>query len=123
MTVQQILEELQRISPHIRLKLPANYRSVRRQVEEITLAQQQLAMLQHRVTLLSHRKQNSSVQRLCLTLTRAMERMVCTAENFKLLAEEYATDPEGTISCLQCVNQDSRESAETIQRVSAMVVK
>lgn len=123
MTVHQILEELQKVSPHIRLKLPANSQSVRRQLEEITLAQQQLANLQRRVTLLAHRKHNSSVHQLCVILARAVERMIRTAENFKLLAEEYAIDPEGTISCLQCVNQDSQKLAETIRRVKAMDLK
>lgn len=120
---RQILEELQKTSSHIRLKLPANHQSVHRQLERIALAEQQLDNLHNQVSLLSKKSINSSTRQLCLSLLRAMERMQDTAENLKLLAEEYMTDPEGAILCLHSVNEDSRNLPETLDRLQAIVLR
>lgn len=119
---RQILEELQETSPQIRLKLPANRQSIGRQAAQITSAQQQLTLLKSEVTTLSHKCLRPLNRQRCQLLMRAMDQMIQTAENLKLLAEEYGIDPEGSISCLQSLSENDRNLPEILNQVKTLIV-
>jgi hypothetical protein len=96
---RQIIEEIDQIKPSIQLKLPANPRSVKQQIEKITLAQKRLREIEERVYLFGDRGGNRS-DRTYLSLKALIHGMIHDGNYFKMLAEEYFVDPVGTVTLL-----------------------
>lgn len=95
---QPIQQELHQIQSELRLQLPTNPAALSAQVRQIDGWQQRLEHLQ--VQLPQHRRSP-----LDLALLDLIALLIADAKSFKLLAEEYLIDPEGSISCLHSVLQ------------------
>ena len=90
---QFIQQEIRHIQSQLWLQLPTNPAALSAQVRQIDRCQQQLERLQDQV--LSH--QRSMGDRSLMNL---IDHLITDATSFKLLAEEYLIDPEGSVSCL-----------------------
>lgn len=102
---QQILNELQEICPQLRLHLPTNAKAIEQQTRHLLVIQQHLENLIQRVYLLSIREQNSTMSHSYIVLAQLIENLAHEANNLALLAEESLIDAEGTLACLESVNQ------------------
>lgn len=111
---RQIVAEIEQITPSIQLKLPANPKSVKQQIEKITLAQKRLREIEERVYLFGNRGGNRSAYRTYLSLKALIRGMIIDGNHFKLLAEEYFVDPEGTVTLL---NDACQRDLELRQRI------
>ena len=106
---RKIIEDIDKIKPSIQLKLPANPKSVKQQIEKITLAQKKLREIEERVYLFGNRGGNGSAYRTYLSLKALIHGMIHDGNHFKLLAEEYSVDPEGTVTLLHDAYQRELE--------------
>jgi hypothetical protein len=103
-TYRQILVQLQAINLHLRClqqKLELSSLSVRRQVRQLHLIQQQLQVIQTMVFLLFGRTGTSVSDRAYLTLTELVRQSTQMAISLLLLTEESVIDPIGVQSCLR----------------------
>ena len=116
---QQIIEEIDQIKPSIQLQLPANPQSVKRQIEKITLAQKRLLEIEERVYLFGNRGGNGSAYRTYLGLKALIHGMIHDGHHFRLLAEEYFLDPEGTVTLLHDACQRNFELRHRARHLKA----
>ena len=117
---QQIIEEIDQIKPNIQLKLPANPKSVKQQIERITFAQKRLREIEERVYLFGNRSGSGSAYRTYLSLKALIQGMITDGTHFKLLAEEYFVDPEGTVTMLHDTCQRDSELRHRIHRLKLL---
>jgi hypothetical protein len=96
MRYQPLQQELHQIQSALWLQLPTHPAALSAQVRQIDGWQQRLEHLQD---LLPSRPRSS----LDLALADLIALLIADAKSFKLLAEEYLIDPEGSISCLHSV--------------------
>jgi hypothetical protein len=111
---QEIIAEIDQIKPSIQLKLPANPQSVRQQIARITSAQKRLREIEERVYLFGNRGGNRSAHRTYLSLKALIHGMIHDGNHFKMLAEEYFVDPEGTVTLLHDACQRDLELRQRI---------
>ncbi|MBD1862513.1 MULTISPECIES: hypothetical protein [Trichocoleus] len=117
---RQIIEEIDQIKPSIQLQLPANPRSVKQQIQKITLAQKKLREIEERVYLFGNRGGNGSAYRTYLSVKALIHGMIHDGNHFKLLAEEYFVDPEGTVTLLHDAYQRDLELRYRIHHLQAL---
>lgn len=117
---QQIIEEIDQIKPNIQLKLPANPKAVKQQIERITLAQKRLREIEERVYLFGNRSGSGSAYRTYLSLKALIQGMITEGTHFKLLAEEYFVDPEGTVTLLHDACQRDIELRHRIHQLKRL---
>lgn len=100
-TLQQLLAELQAISPQIRLTLPTSRPILHRQIQALNQTEQRLATLQSTNLARLHSSLLPSTRLIASGLTELVLGMMRDIHNLKHLAEEFPIDPEGTLACLR----------------------
>jgi hypothetical protein len=93
---QPLQQELHQIQSALWLQLPTHPAALSAQVRQIAGWQERLERLQAQ---LSPRRRSV----LDRALADLIALLIADAKSFKLLAEEYLIDPEGSISCLHSV--------------------
>jgi len=119
-TFQQIVDEIDQIKPNIQLNLPANPKAVKQQIAKITLAQKKLREIEERVYLFGNRSGSGSAYRTYLSLKAMIQGMITDGNRFKLLAEEYFVDPEGTVTLLHDACLRDLELQRRIQQLKSL---
>lgn len=112
-TLQQILAELQTLHPRLQLKLPASQKSLDHQLAQLALERQQLMRLRQQVIKLPKGRVTLSIQ----LLIGMLDQMLQTTQEFTLLAEEFVVDPEGAISCLDAIYQNTNHLSAALDRL------
>lgn len=103
---RHLLTELIKLDQKISLQLPAQLAAIRLQKRQLLEAKQTLAALEATVAERYGRGGIAAVRDCYQRLTRYIKRIDRRFSNLLLLAEEYGTDPAGTIACLQIVEQE-----------------
>ena len=114
---QQFIQEIDQIKTTIQLKLPAPAKSVRQQITRITAAQERLKAIDEEIYLFANRGIRPSARRQYLNLRALVRSMILDGNDFKLLAEEYFYDPEGTVMLLHDLNQRDVELQTRIRQL------
>lgn len=99
-TLQQLLVELHTINPQIRLTLPASRPILYRQIQALSQSEEHLITLQNTHLVRLYNSLLPSTRLLAAALTELVIGMIQDIHTLKHLAEEFPTDPEGTIACL-----------------------
>lgn len=103
---RHLLQELVSLDQKVRLVLPAQPPAIRLQKRQIIQARQALLELEETVVDRYGRGGIAAVRERyhhLMCYTQQIERRFST---LLLLAEEYLTDPEGTLACLRLVEQE-----------------
>lgn len=102
---QHAIAELQQLLPKLNLHLPASPSLIKRQITHISLTQQQLEQMVQTTQTTLKTTHNRSLRQRYSTLMCIIQQLSREADNLTILAEEFSTDPEGAIGCLQSINQ------------------
>lgn len=97
----QVLSELLLLNQQIHLQLPANSAAIQYQLRQISQALHQLQDIEEQVYLRFGRGGSRTVQHYHHRLIMVIDILRQRIRNLLLLAEEFETDPEGTIACLR----------------------
>lgn len=116
-TLERIVEEVNKISRYICLKLPSGAESVRLQIKQINKAQEQLRAIQDELYMFGGHGSSRLPYQYILTFKALINYLLLDGDKFKLLAEEYFLDPEGTVALL---NDQKRRDCELLHRIRAL---
>ncbi|MGG6296424.1 hypothetical protein ACQ4M4_18690 [Leptolyngbya sp. AN02str] len=119
---QQLIAHLKSINSDIRLKLPASQYSIQRQVRQIQQSQACLQKIQHNAKRTFRRCRTPSTRAVALVLSEVLTETLQLATNYKMLGEEFAADPHGTVDCLNLIHQRSSELAERLHELEALEI-
>ena len=109
---RHLLAELVKLDQKISLQLPAQLAAIRRQKRQLREAKQTLIQLEATVAERYGRGGIATVRACYQRLTRYIRHLDRRFSNLLLLAEEYNTDPAGTLACLQMVEQEHKRLVE-----------
>lgn len=115
--LNQFCQEIDKINTHLCLELPASAKTIRRKIRSIHRLQVQLETMQSNMQAIAKRYRQPQLRQIYRILLMLVAEMISEAKSFKLLAEEFSADSEGTISCLQSVNQRKRLRQEHYLRI------
>lgn len=113
----RFLSELQAINVEICLKLPASHESLRRHIRRVYLAHQQLERMRRESLYRFGKRSNPSAKVAHLVLMRLIDQTLREAENYRLLAEEFPLDPQGTVACLERIKRRTVTILENIDEL------
>ena len=99
--------------------LPASQLSVKKQILQLALVQQ-LETVQDRVFVRFGIGVNPSARSTNHLLTNVIEAMRQDTTRLRFLAEEYGTNPEGVLLCLQEVSRNMPDLRSRIKQVKAL---
>jgi hypothetical protein len=105
-SIHRIFQEVSQIQSELWLKLPTSSGFLSRRVAQIEQFQHRLERLQERVLWLT-RNQRSCLLHQDAVLLDLIALLIADAKSFRLLAEEFSIDPEGSASCLHSILQTS----------------
>lgn len=101
---RQIIADVHRMCSTLSLQLPANKQAIAVQLRNLQKVRRSLQAIQAKTGLLTHRSWKLIRQDQYRQLNQLVSELVTEVTNMILLAEEFAADAEGSISCLRDVN-------------------
>jgi len=107
---QHLVAELDEINSLIQLQLPTHEQALGCQLRQITLAQVRIERIENEVAdfCQNHHDPDPCGGGICQTLAQLSGAIRLKAINFRLLAEEFSVDPEGTTACLLSLGDRNR---------------
>lgn len=100
-----ILQQLQEINGAIRLQLPASPSTLHLQALQLVQTKHQLAQLRQQVLKQFRDNGRMATHRTRRMLLRLIHYSQRQADNYRILSEEFAVDPQGSLACLEAVQQ------------------
>ncbi|MBD1909472.1 MULTISPECIES: hypothetical protein [unclassified Leptolyngbya] len=110
-----VLTELYSINQSIYLRLPASKESLQQQLSRIRHSQSQLELLLQEVTRQARKRRRTTFKDCSPSLFRLIYQTARQAENYKILAEEFPLDSQGSMDCLARIQRRSQAIAQHIQ--------
>lgn len=101
---QRAIAELQLLAIEIDLRLPTTRHVLVQQVKQLTTARYKLIRLNRRLQSSIAQLPPSPLQTRCLRLAQVAQELIRKADSLTMVAEEFATDPEGAIACCRTIN-------------------
>ncbi|MEB3229372.1 MAG: hypothetical protein VKJ64_00070 [Leptolyngbyaceae bacterium] len=117
-TYRQLLAQVSRFGTTLSLHLPIHESAIASQIRNIRSIYQDLEATQLKVRLLESQSWRLMQRDQYRQLDQLLHRLIHEAVNMLLLAEEFATDPAGTLSCLREVNRRKDRVMQDIYRLS-----
>lgn len=114
-----VLAELYSINQSICLRLPASEESLQQQINRIRQSQGQLEVLHQEVTRQLRRRRRTAFKEYASILFRLIYQTSRQAENYKILAEEFPLDAQGSMDCLARIQRRSQAIAQHIQTLDS----
>lgn len=102
----RIFQEVHQIQRELWLKLPTSPMFLLCRAKQIEQLQQRLELLQEQILWLTRNRQSCLLPRDA-ALIELLDLLISDAKCFRLLAEEFLIDSEGSTSCLHSVLQTS----------------
>ncbi|HIK16828.1 MAG TPA: hypothetical protein IGS53_16305 [Leptolyngbyaceae cyanobacterium M33_DOE_097] len=118
----ELLQEIEAISPRLRLRLPATTETIEKQVGRVASASQKLEHVYERVQLLASRRSQMAMQPTYLTLGDLLDEILHNAESYYHLTEELTIDPVGTNSCLKSIDEAIADLLTQITRLKSFLL-
>ena len=104
-TYLQIVTDIRQICSSLSLQLPTRPGAIASQLRVIHAVRQKLEIIEAKVRALASRSWRPDRRDEYQTLDHLLCNLLMEAINMALLAEEFLSDPEGSVSCLRIVNQ------------------
>ncbi len=117
----EILQEIEDLSPRLRLQLPANRESIGRQLGCVIMAKQRLEEVYDRVQALVLRHRLTNLRSAYLQLGQILDEILWHADSYSLLTEELSIDPVGSHLCFQSIDAAIAADLQQIQALSRSV--
>ncbi len=117
----EILQEIEDLSPRLRLQFPANRESIGRQLGNVLMAKRRLEGVYNRVQALVSRHRLADLRPAYLQLGQLLDEILWHADSYSLLTEELPIDPVGSHSCFQSIDEAIAADLQQIQILSQTI--
>lgn len=116
-TYLQIVAEVRHVCSALSLQLPLRSAALASQRRIIASIQHKLEILETKVRTMAHRSWRPTKRDDYQTLDCLLCNLLTETINMALLADEFQSDPEGTVSCLRSVTQRKNQLIQQLQSI------